>query len=62
MQTNRRAGILASIFVIIHRKISTVDLEKEFDGSNPYMKYERNWVINNLECAHVQTDHRWEPF
>ena len=37
MQTNRQVAILASIFVIVHRKISTVDLGKEFDESSPYI-------------------------
>ena len=31
MQTDRRAAILAAILVIVHWKISTVDLGKEFD-------------------------------
>ena len=29
-------AICAAILFIIHRKISTVDLGKEFDESNPY--------------------------
>ena len=43
MQTDRRAAIL----VIFHQKISTVNLLKEFDESNLYMKFGRNYVINN---------------
>ena len=35
MQTDRQVAILVAILVIIHRKISTVDLGKEFDESNP---------------------------
>ena len=47
MQTDRRAAILTAILFIVHRKISTVNLGKEFDESNPYMKFGRNWVIDN---------------
>ena len=43
MQTDRQAAILA----IVHQKMSTVDLGKEFDESNPYMKFGRNRVIND---------------
>ena len=46
MQTDRRAAILVAVLVIVHRKIFTADLGKEFDESNPYMKFGRNWVIN----------------
>ena len=47
MQTDRWAAILATILFIVNGKISTVNLGKEFDESNPYIKFGRNWVINN---------------
>ena len=47
MQTDKLAAILVAILVIVHWTISTVDLGKELDESNPYIKFERNWVINN---------------
>ena len=43
MQTDRRVTIL----VIVHPKISVVDLGKEFDESSLCMKFGRNWVRNN---------------
>ena len=46
MQTVRGVAFLAANLVIIHRKLSTVNLEKEFDESNPYMRFGINWVIN----------------
>ena len=47
MQTDRQTAIQARILVIVHWKISTVDLGKEFDESSPYMNFRRNLVINN---------------
>ena len=43
MQTDRQTAIL----VIVHQKISTVKFREEFGESNLYMKFGRNWVINN---------------
>ena len=43
MQTDRRAAISAAILVIIRRKISTVDLQKECDESSLYIKFGRKW-------------------
>ena len=47
MQTDRQVAILVAILVTVHQKISTVDLGKEFDESNPYMKFGGNLVIYN---------------
>ena len=46
MQTDRRAAILVAFLVIGYWKMSIVDIGKEFDESNPYMKFGRNKVIN----------------
>ena len=63
MLTDKLAAILAAILLIVLHKISTVDLGEEFDESNSYMKFGRNWVINNkLECLQVQTDNMRRPF
>ena len=47
VQTDRPNTILVAILVVVHLKITTVNLGKEFDESNPCLKYGRNWVINN---------------
>ena len=33
----------------------------EFGESNPYMKFKKNLLINDLECPKVQTNRQW-PF
>ena len=42
---------MVAILVIIYRTIHTVDLGNEFDESNPYMKFGRNGVINNVSTS-----------
>ena len=48
---NRQAvAILVAILDSIHQTKPIIDLGCEIDKSNAYMKFKRNWVINNLEC------------
>ena len=47
VQTDRRPAILKAILVSGHRKISTVNLGKEFDVTKQYMKFGRNWMISD---------------
>ena len=41
---------LVAILFIIHQTKHAVDLGKEFDESNPYMKCGRNLMINDYKC------------
>ena len=41
------AAILSAILIIVRRLKPIFKLEPEFDGSNPYMKFERNLIKND---------------
>ena len=39
---------MLAILVIVHWTKLVLELEQEFDGSNPYMKFGRNQIKNYL--------------
>ena len=46
-KVNRQAwAILATILINVHQKKHIFKLGREFGESNPYMKFGRNWAIN----------------
>ena len=47
MRTQHEAAILVAILVIVHRTKPIFKHGPEFDESNPYMKFGRNWVMND---------------
>ena len=45
---NRQAwAILTTILINVNQKKNIFKLEREFDESNQYMKFGRNWAIND---------------
>ena len=46
-QTDRQRPFLLAILVIVCWTTPIFELEPEFDGSNPYMKFGSNRVIND---------------
>ena len=52
------AAILVSIGDVGYPSSDKTKPKREFDESNPYMKFGSNWVINDLgyECPQKQTD------
>ena len=48
------AAILSAILVIVHRTIPIFELEQEFDGSNPYMKFGRNPIKKCLPLLGIK--------
>ena len=47
VSTNANLQVVA-ILVIVHWTKSIFEHGREFDESNPYMNFGRNWVINDL--------------
>ena len=40
-------AVLTAIMFSVHQTKPIFNLGQEFDNSNPYMKFGRNWVIND---------------
>ena len=60
-------AILSAILVIVRWTEPILKHEPKFDGSNPYIKFDRNQVINDEgRVSTKQTDRRrpfcWLPF
>ena len=62
-KADRRGAILTAILCIVRLSKLVFELEQEYDGSNPYMKFGRNPIKNDYVrvTTTADTDRRW-PF
>ena len=47
VSSEKGISVLVTIFIIVHRTKPIFRHEQWFDESSPYMKFGRNWVIND---------------